>query len=45
VKSVDFSGVEKWEGRPQEKKEQDTERRLDASAPDFWGVHKAIVKC
>jgi len=31
VKSVDFSGVEKWEGRAQEKKEQDTERRLDAS--------------
>jgi len=26
---VDFSGVEKWEGRLQEKKEQDTERRLD----------------
>jgi hypothetical protein len=27
--------VGKWEGRPQEKKEQDTERRLDASAPDL----------
>jgi hypothetical protein len=36
VKYVDFSGVEKWEGRPQEKKEQDTERRFDASALGFW---------
>jgi hypothetical protein len=44
VKYADFSGVEKWEGRPQEKKGQDTEKRFDTPALRLLGVRRAIVK-